>query len=120
MELDAATRARVGEVFKRATNIARRAGREPDGAAGERPRERAAVYEAFVGMRDRLVTFTKEGRYGEAFAEVGGFAPLLHQYFLDVFVMVEDAAIRDSRLRLMRSISETCAALARLDLLGEG
>ena len=121
VQLDAATRARVGEVFKRATNIASgaTAGAPEPPPAGAHASE-VAVYEAFVGMRDRLVSFTKEGRYGEAFAEVGGFAPLLHQYFLDVFVMVEDAAVRDNRLRLMRSISETCAALARLDLLGEG
>ena len=70
-------------------------------------------------MKDKLAALSQQGKYSEAFACVAGFAPLLHQYFLDVFVMVEDPVLRDSRLRLMRSISETCATLARLDLLGE-
>jgi glycyl-tRNA synthetase beta chain len=120
VQLDAATRARVGEVFKRATNIASDAppGAPETPAAGAHESE-VAVHERFMGMKDRLATLTKEGKYGEAFAEVAGFAPLLHQYFLDVFVMAEDPAIRDNRLRLMRAISETCAALARFDLLGE-
>jgi len=33
-------------------------------------------------------------------------------------VMTDDLALRDSRLRLMRAISETCRTLARLELLG--
>jgi hypothetical protein len=32
--------------------------------------------------------------------------------------MDPDMALRESRLRLMRAISETCRALARLELLG--
>jgi glycyl-tRNA synthetase beta chain len=56
--------------------------------------------------------------YPAAFGEVAAFAPLLSQYFIDVFVMVEDQTVRESRLRLMRAISETCSTLARFDLLG--
>jgi glycyl-tRNA synthetase beta chain len=121
VQLDAATRARVGEVFKRATNIASGApsGDPQPPPAGAHASE-VAVHEAFVGMKDRLAALTEAGKYGEAFAEVAAFAPLLHQYFLDVFVMTDDVAVRDNRLRLMRAISETCAALARFDLLGEG
>jgi glycyl-tRNA synthetase beta subunit len=120
VQLDAATRARVGEVFKRATNIA---GGAPAGApepppVGAHPSE-VAVYDAFLGMKGRLAELTRAGKYSDAFAEVAAFAPLLHQYFLDVFVMTDDLAVRDGRLRLMRSISETCATLARFDLLGE-
>ena len=121
VQLDAATRARVGEVFKRATNIASgaSAGAPEPPPAGAHASE-VAVYEGFVGMKDRLAELTGAGKYGEAFAEVAAFAPRLHQYFLDVFVMTDDLAVRESRLRLMRAISEACAALARLDLLGEG
>jgi glycyl-tRNA synthetase beta chain len=121
VKLDAATRARVGEVFKRATNIAKEAsaGAPEPPAAGSHASE-VAVYEAFTGMKDRLAALTREGNYGDAFAQVAGFAPLLHQYFLDVFVMTDDMAVRENRLRLMRAISEACAGLARFDLLGEG
>lgn len=121
VQLDAATRASVGEVFKRATNIAADAPQgAPNPPAEGAHKSEVAVYEAFAGIKDKLASLTKEGKYGEAFAQIGGFAPLLHQYFLDVFVMDKDMAIRENRLRLMRSISETCAGLARLDLLGEG
>lgn len=121
VQLDAATRARVGEVFKRATNIASGAPAGPPAPppAGAHASE-VAVYEGYLGMKDRLSELTRAGKYGEAFAEVAAFAPRLHQYFLDVFVMTDDMAVRESRLRLMRAISDTCAALARFDLLGEG
>jgi glycyl-tRNA synthetase beta chain len=41
----------------------------------------------------------------------------MHQYFLDVFVMSDDLGVRDSRLRLMKAISDRCAKVARLELL---
>ena len=49
---------------------------------------------------------------------MASFAPLLSRYFVDVFVMTDDVPLRESRLRLMRAISETCGTLARLELLG--
>src|SRR5262249_6639566 len=117
--LDAETRARVGEVFKRATNIGSDAPQgepalPPDGA---HPTE-VLLYRGFLALREALSELTKKGDYPGAFREVAAFAPLLARYFLDVFVMTDDIPLRESRLRLMRSISETCSALARLDLLG--
>jgi glycyl-tRNA synthetase beta chain len=119
-ELDAETRSRVGEVFKRATNIASGApmGEPNPPHATDHPSE-VAVYEGYVQLRERLAALQREGAYGAALREVAKFAPLLHQYFLDVFVMVEDVVVRENRLRLMRAIAETCATLAKLELLGE-
>lgn len=119
--LDAGTRARVGEVFKRATNIADKASPgepAPPSGDGTHPIE-VALHEGYLSVRARLERSARAGAYAEAFAAVAEFAPLLHQYFIDVFVMTEDAAVRDNRLRLMRAISETCSSLARLELLGE-
>jgi glycyl-tRNA synthetase beta chain len=117
--LAAETRARVGEVFKRATNIASGApaGEPLPPPAGAHATE-AALFEGFVSLRGRLGELTRTGDYAAAFGEVAAFAPLLSQYFIDVFVMAEDMAVREGRLRLMRSISETCSQLARLELLG--
>jgi len=117
--LDAQTRAGVGEVFKRATNIADKA---PEGApapppAAAHPSERA-LHEGFLGLREGLDQRARAGDYAAAFREVASFAPLLSRYFVDVFVMDPDTAIRENRLRLMRAISETCGKLARLELLG--
>jgi len=117
--LDADTRARVGEVFKRATNIASGApAGEPAPPGADAHASEKALYQGFAQLRERLGHLTREGSYDEAFREVASFAPLLAQYFLDVFVMADDMAVREGRLRLMRSISETCSELARLDLLG--
>jgi glycyl-tRNA synthetase beta chain len=117
--LDAATRASVGEVFKRATNIADKAPPgEPAPPGGDAHATEKAVHEGFIGLREALHRKSQAGDYTAAFREVAGFAPLLSRYFVDVFVMDPDLAVRESRLRLMRAISETCQKLARLDLLG--
>jgi glycyl-tRNA synthetase beta chain len=112
----------VGEVFKRATNIADKAPPgEPAPPSGEavHPSE-ITLHDGYIALRARLEQSARAGSYAEAFGAVAEFAPLLHQFFLDVFVMTDDAAVRDNRLRLMRAISETCSRLARLDLLAAG
>jgi glycyl-tRNA synthetase beta chain len=117
--LDAATRASVGEVFKRATNIADKApAGEPAPPPGDAHPSEKALYDGFLALREGITRKTEAGDYASAFRDVAAFAPLLAQYFLDVFVMSDDAAVRDARLRLMRAISETCRKLARLELLG--
>jgi glycyl-tRNA synthetase beta chain len=119
-KLDAETRAKVGEVFKRATNIAESA---PEGAPS-RPSfdgvhaSETALFDGYVKLADELGGKAKAGDYAGAFAAIGGFAPLLSQYFVDVFVMAEDLAVRAERLKLMRAISGTCSSLAKLELLG--
>ncbi len=114
--MDGDTRARVGEVFKRATNIAKTA---PTGEP-EKGQEAAevALYDAFFAMRGELGELTHRGEYERAFDRLGSLAPTLSTYFSDVLVMAEDPVVRDNRLRLMRVISETCSGLARLELLG--
>jgi glycyl-tRNA synthetase beta chain len=77
------------------------------------------VYDGYVNLRESLVELRRAGDYGAALREVAGFAPLLQQYFLDVFVMTDDIPVRQNRLRLMRAISEMCSTLARFELLGE-
>ena len=117
--LTAETRAGVGEVFKRATNIAASA---PEGEPAAPPpgahASETALFEGFLSLRGALQQKAKDGDYAAAFRDVASFAPLLARYFVDVFVMTDDLPLRESRLRLMRAISETCGTLARLELLG--
>ncbi|MEM6788655.1 MAG: glycine--tRNA ligase subunit beta [Myxococcota bacterium] len=116
--LDPETRQHLGEVFKRAHNIAREAPPgEPD--AGDEPAERA-LFDAFVAVRGDLDRLRAEAAYAEAFARLAGLAAPLATYFDDVLVMHDDEAVRSRRLRLMRVISETCRALAHLERLGTG
>ena len=108
-----------GEVFKRATNIAGKAppGEPPPPPLDAHASERA-LYDAFSVLRAELRALVARGAYTEAFPRIRVLVPVLHRYFDDVLVMADDAEVRDNRLRLMRSISETCQELARLDLLG--
>jgi glycyl-tRNA synthetase beta chain len=119
-QLDAATRASVGEVFKRATNIAENApAGEPVAPRAEDHASERAVYDGYVTLRESLIDLRRAGDYATALKEVARFAPLLQQYFLDVFVMTDDMPVRQNRLRLMKAISDMCSTIARFELLGE-
>ena len=79
--------------------------------------ERALFYR-FQQLRGRLAEQHDGGDYAAAFETLAQFTPVMARYFEDVYVMDDDVAVRDSRLRLMRTISETCSTLADLHLLG--
>ncbi len=50
--------------------------------------------------------------YRQAFAEAAGFGPFVDRFFSDVFVMVEDPALRRARLRLMTRLGKLILRLA--------
>ena len=50
--------------------------------------------------------------YARAFAEAAGFGPSVDRFFTEVFVMVEDAALRRARLRLMKQLARLILTLA--------
>jgi glycyl-tRNA synthetase beta subunit len=50
--------------------------------------------------------------YSRAFAEAAGFGPSVDRFFTEVFVMVEDAALRRARLRLMKQLALLILTLA--------
>lgn len=120
--LDGATRGQVGEVFKRASNIAEKA----EGTAGEvrvpprdvHPSEEKLVA-AFRELAGAIEAHEKapERDWASVLTRIGGIAPVMATYFEDVFVMAEDAEVRAARLGLMRAIATTCSRVARLELL---
>jgi glycyl-tRNA synthetase beta chain len=119
--LEPAIRASAGEVFKRATNIAKDA---PGGApllptavATDVPPTEIALFSALAALEKRLDSARAKSDWAEAFAGIAAFAPTLHRYFEDVYVMVEDEKVRSNRLRLMRAISERCSGIAHFQLL---
>jgi glycyl-tRNA synthetase beta chain len=115
-ELDTDTRSKLGEVFKRATNIAKDAP-EGDPNRGTEPAEQA-LYDAFMPIRGELAALAERSDYAGAFGQLAGLAPVLGSYFDDVLVMADDEGVRKSRLCMMRVISQACSGLARLELLG--
>ena len=111
----------AGEVFKRATNIAKEAPAglptAPAEISTESPATELALFAAFAQLDKQLDAARKTSDWGNAFAAIAAFAPALHRYFEDVYVMVDDEKVRDNRLRLMRAISERCSRVAHFQLL---
>ena len=111
----------AGEVFKRATNIAKEAPAglpaAPAEISADSPATELALFAAFAQLDKQLDSARKASDWANAFAAIASFAPALHRYFEDVYVMVDDQKVRNNRLRLMRAISERCSRVAHFQLL---
>ncbi|HVU04688.1 MAG TPA: glycine--tRNA ligase subunit beta [Polyangiaceae bacterium] len=118
--LDPAVRQSVGEVFKRANNIAKDAKEgspvPPETLGGETNPSEKALFEAFGKLR---VTLAPGADPAKSLAAIADFAPVLAKFFTDVFVMVDDEKVRENRLRLMRDIQRTAGTLAAFNLLAK-
>jgi glycyl-tRNA synthetase beta chain len=104
--------------FKRAHNIAKDA---PDGAIREElfdhdaERDLARAFHAMVG---RIEEATESGRYAQALRIVATeLRGPIDRFFEQVFVMVDDAAVRENRLRLLARIARTLSRIAHFHLL---
>ncbi|MBI2892078.1 MAG: glycine--tRNA ligase subunit beta [Deltaproteobacteria bacterium] len=106
--------------FKRAHNIAKDT---PPGAVDEKllvePEEKALGQ----ALRSALPVFRQHveaGRYHEAFGVVvDRVREPIDRFFEKVFVMVDDAALRENRLRMLREVSDATSRVAHLHLLQE-
>ncbi len=120
--LDAAVRATAGEVFKRATNIAKEAPEgqpePPERVSSDVHPSEQALYLAFLELSRKL---GGDGRadHSQNLAAIAEFAPVLAKFFEDVFVMTDDERVRSNRLRLMREIQRTCSSIANFNLLAK-
>ncbi|HVW27211.1 MAG TPA: glycine--tRNA ligase subunit beta [Polyangiaceae bacterium] len=120
--LDSAVRATAGEVFKRATNIARDAPagelEAPERVSSDVHSSEKALYRAFIALRAKL---EGDGRadHSQNLAAIAEFSPVLAKFFEDVFVMTDDERVRNNRLRLMRDIQRTCSTIANFNLLAK-
>ena len=105
--------------FKRVRNIARELRGDDDAATAPplaslltEPAERALLEE--IDRRQPAIERVLEAGddYRAAFAEAAGFGPAVDRFFTDVFVMVEDRALRTARLRLMKRLERLILRLA--------
>jgi glycyl-tRNA synthetase beta chain len=112
----------LATAFKRVKNIAReladeefdRLEREEPGLA-DRLREPAelALAEELERRRPAIEHLRSgDGDYRRALAEAAGFAPAVDRFFTDVFVMVDDQALRRARLRLVKRLARLILSLA--------
>jgi glycyl-tRNA synthetase beta chain len=100
-------------LFKRVKNIAREG--KDDGpvdrtALGE-PAETALVGE-LDRRRSRIAEATDGADYKRAFVEIAGLRPAVDRFFLEVFVMADDARTRSARLALMAELRDLILQIA--------
>jgi glycyl-tRNA synthetase beta chain len=121
--LSTGQRAQVGEVFKRAANIAKDAPagepKPPSDVVSEVHDSEAALYDAYTRLVESLEAARLREDYASALDAIAGFAPVLGKFFDDVFVMTEEALVRENRLRLMQAIHASCSGLASFNLLAK-
>lgn len=108
----------LATAFKRAYNITKDA---PDGVAKEElfdhDAERALA-QAFHAMAGRIEEATESGRYAQALRIVATeLRGPIDRFFEQVFVMVDDVAVRENRLRLLARIARTLNRIAHFHLL---
>ena len=112
----------LATAFKRVKNIARELpDAEFDAAESSGPALASVLKEpaelALLAQLDRRRPVIERvlvagDNYRQAFAEAAGFGPFVDRFFTDVFVMVEDPALRQARLRLMTSLARLVLRLA--------
>lgn len=100
-------------LFKRVKNITKDI---PAGAAIERaalsePAERALLEEVDA-RRPRIRAAVSGSDYRAAFTEIAGLRAAVDRFFTEVFVMAEDARLRQARLALMADLRDLIVQLA--------
>lgn len=105
--------------FKRAWNIAKdTTPAEPDTTLLESGAE-ADLWLAFGKIRGSMRERTAAADYGGALNLVAtDLRGPIDRFFTDVFVMVDDARVRENRLRMLRTIADAINGVAHLHLLG--
>ena len=105
--------------FKRAYNIAKDVDAHEVDPALLAEDEEKALAATWASVRERIASATAAGRYEEALGLVASdLREPIDRFFEKVFVMVEDDAVRNNRLRLLGSIAHTLSAIAHFHVLG--
>ena len=113
--------ARLATAFKRASKITKDvAPGEPDPSKFDHPSEKA-LWSAFAEARGVIGRATESGDYAKAVeATSAALADPIDTFFdkdRGVFVMADDLAVRDNRLRMLATIASALRRVARLELL---
>jgi len=120
-KIEESARASAGEVFKRAANIAKDAPpgelKPPAAVQPEVHPTEQRVFDAFQTLKGALSGGTTAADYERSLSAIATFAPILAQFFEDIFVMVEELPLRNNRLHLMRDIHQACSRFANFNLL---
>jgi glycyl-tRNA synthetase beta chain len=105
--------------FKRAFNITRDSARGAIDPSLLEAGAESVLAERFGTVRDQIRKATSERRYAAALKLVAKeLGPPIDRFFDEVFVMVDDARIRENRLRLLGEIADTVSGIAHFHQLG--
>jgi glycyl-tRNA synthetase beta chain len=116
--------ARLATAFKRASKITKEvAAVDPDPARFDHPAEQA-LWTAYAEARGVIARATESGDYRKAVeATSTALADPIDTFFdkdRGVFVMADDLAVRENRLRMLATIAGALRKVARLELLEGG
>jgi glycyl-tRNA synthetase beta chain len=94
-------------------NIARElpGGQAADMAVLKEPAELALLKE-LEQRQQTIEAAVASGDYRRGFAEAAKFGPAVDKFFTDVFVMVDDPALKTARLSLMKRLEQVILSLA--------
>lgn len=110
--------ASLAVAFKRTHNITKDAPPGDVDAALLEPGEESTLAEAWNGVRPRFAAHVKAEAYEQALMLVANeLREPIDRYFEKVFVMVDDARVRDNRLRLLGDIARALTSVAHFHLL---
>ena len=102
----------LATAFKRVRNIARELPikAQPDMTLLKEPAEVALLSE-LEQRQQTIAGAIAAGDYRRGFAEAAKFGPAVDRFFTDVFVMVDDAALKTARLSLMKRLESLILTL---------
>jgi len=112
---------KLAVAFKRVKNIAREVGDDFDSLEAADPNLKAWLKEpAEIALLEELErrgpvidSVLESGEnLRRAFVEAAQFGPAVDRFFTEIFVMVEDAALRKARLRLMKRLEQQILRIA--------
>ena len=112
---------KLAVAFKRVKNIAKEIGEEFDRLEASEPNLRGLLKEpAELALLDELDqrgpvidSVLKSGEnLRRAFVEAAQFGPAIDRFFTEIFVMVDDPALRTARLRLMKRLEQLILRIA--------
>jgi len=111
---------KLAVAFKRVKNIARELKDGQSGTAPEAPLTQALKEPAEIALLEELEqrgpVIDRVLESGEnlrrAFIEAARFGPAVDRFFTEIFVMVDDPALRTARLRLMKRLEDQILRIA--------
>lgn len=104
--------------FKRAFNITKESARGTVDDALLEPGAEAELAKRFGTVRGQIEEATRDRRYADALKLVATeLGKPIDRFFEEVFVMVDDVAVRENRLRLLGEIADTVNGVAHFHQL---